>query len=235
MRFGKYVLAGIGLLVLSLSPALANEPGTWTMYAGVGSVNPDGKGISFTAPDDEFGEVAVGFEVDRATSMTIGATYMFDENWAVDILGAWPFTHDIRATVDVPGESGSAKIGDFKHLPPTISLQYHFTTAGMFDPYVGIGLNYTRFSNEKLIPDIANEGLEKFCLENSTGITAQIGGHWELSDNWNFNVDVRYIDIESDLTLEGPAFDVVGSNKAAVGTVTVDPLVYSMNVGYHFR
>ncbi len=42
------------------------------------------------------------------------------------------------------------KIGTLKHLPPTLLAQYHFTNFGAFKPYVGAGINYTRFSSVKL-------------------------------------------------------------------------------------
>ena len=237
MRFYKYLPVAIGLLALGTSPAFANEPGTFTMYFGVGTVEPDSKGISAAIPDAEFGEITVGFEVDSATSMPFGVTYMFDENWALDILAALPFNHDIRATVDIPGESESMKIGEFDQLPPTISVQYHFTTEGNFDPYIGLGLNYTIFSGEKLIAGMVDEGIERISIDNSTGIAAQIGGHWELADNWILGFDARYIAIDAEATLSGWAFDPLGETSVDVKlpVIQVDPWVYSLNLGYHFE
>ena len=234
MKLWKILLVATGLLALGVAPALAREPGTWTMYGGAGSVNPDGKLIFFTVPDDEFGDVSVGLEIDRAASMTFGGTYMFDENWAVDILASMPFTHDIRATVDMPGESGSAKIGEVKQLPPTLSVQYHFTTEGPFDPYLGLGVNYTRFYDEKLVSEAIDEGFQELCLDSSWGIAAQAGGEWALNENWLFSVDVRYIDIATDMELHGDALIDVGGSFS-LGEISVDPWVYSANIGYQFR
>lgn len=237
MKSGKFVLVAIGLLALGMSPAYANEPGTWTMYLGVGTVEPDSKGISTTIPDDEFGDITVGFKIDSATSVPFGITYMFDENWAFDVLLSLPFNHDIMATVDLPGESGSMKIGEFDQLPPTISVQYHFTTEGNFDPYVGLGLNYTIFSGEEMVPSMIEEGFEAINIDNSLGVAAQVGGHWEFNENWIFGFDVRYIEIDADATLLGTAFDPLGQTLVAVDlpVIHVDPWVYSINVGYHFE
>jgi len=237
MRFCKYMPVAIGLLALGASPALANEPGIWTMYIGIGTVEPDSKGISTTFPDDEFGEITVGFEIDSATSMPFGATYMFDENWAFDIVAALPFQHDIRATVDIPGESGSMKIGEFDQIPPTLSIQYHFTTEGNFDPYIGLGVNYTMFSGEKIMSEMVDEGFERISIDNSTGIAAQIGGHWELDDNWIFGFDARYIAVDAEATFSGWAFDPLGETSVDVKlpVIQVDPWVYSLNLGYHFE
>lgn len=236
MRFGKYLLVASVLLALGASPAFANESGSWTLYLGVGSVEPDGKGISATIPDSDLGEITVGFDIDSATSMPFGVTYMFNENWAIDFLAAWPFNHDIKATVAIPGESGSMKIGEFDQLPPTLSLQYHFTTVGQFDPYIGIGMNFTLFSDEKFIPGMAEEGFEKISIDNSTGVAAQLGAHWEFNENWIFGFDVRYIEIDAEVTISGWAFDPLGltSVDAKLPAIEVDPWVYSLNLGYHF-
>ena len=234
MKFGKILLVATGLLALGVAPAMAKEPRTWTLYGGVGTVNPDGTLISFTVPDEVLGDISVGLEVDRAASMTFGATYMFNENWGIDILGAMPFTHDIRAIVDTPDESGSMKIGDVKQLPPTISVQYHFTTEGPFDPYLGIGLNYTRFYDEKLISDMADEGVTDICLDDSLGFAAQAGGEWALNENWLFNVNVRYLDISTKASLHGDAF-IDGAGDLNLGDLGVGPWMYSANIGYQFR
>jgi outer membrane protein len=237
MRFCKYIPVAVGLLALGAWPAFANEPGTWTTYFGIATVEPDSKGISTTVPDGKFGEINVGFEIDSATSMPFGATYMLNENWAFDILAALSFNHDIRATLDMPGEFESAKIGEFDQIPPTLSIQYHFTTEGNFDPYIGLGLNYTVFSGEKLVLGMAEEGLEKISIDNSTGIAAQIGGHWELKDNWILGFDARYIAIDAEATISGWAFDPLGETSMDVKlpVIQVDPWVYSLNLGYHFE
>jgi outer membrane protein len=230
MKLGKCMVLAGGLLALCASPVFANEPGTWTLYAGAGSIQPDGKLMSFDDPIEA--GTTVGLKVNNATSMTFGFNYMATPNWAVDLLAALPFTHDLKATVTAAGEfSETARIGSIDHIPPTLSLQYHFTTDGNFDPYIGLGLNYTMFFDEKLIPELVAEGVEKVRLEDSFGIAAQVGGDWSINENWIFNVDIRYIDIGADASLYVTGFD----EKIEVGTVEVDPWVYAVNLGYRFH
>ena len=237
MKSGKFVLVAIGLLAFGVSPAYANEPGTWTMYLGVGTVEPDSKGISATIPDPDFGDITVGFSIDSSTGMPFGITYMINENWAFDVLAALPFNHDIMATVDLLGESGSMKIGEFDQIPPTVSVQYHFTTEGNFDPYIGLGLNYTIFSGEQMVHSMIDEGFKSINIDNSLGAAAQVGGHWEFNENWILGFDVRYIEIEGDATLSGTAFDPLGQTSVTVDlpVIHVDPWLYSINIGYHFE
>lgn len=121
------VLATAGLCV---QPALAAQ-GDWLVRTGVGIVAP--KGDNLTTP---LGTV----DVDPGTSLTIEGTYLFADNWGVELLVAWPYRHDI----DLDG----TRIGATRHLPPTVSVQYHFNPAGQFRPYAGLGLNYTTFFDE---------------------------------------------------------------------------------------
>jgi outer membrane protein len=155
------------------------------------------------------GEESIEIDVDSATSMTLSGTYMFTENWAFDVLASWPFQHDIKATVeylepDIGLVSETMRIGDTKHLPPTFSVQYHFMPEANFQPYVGLGVNWTTFFDTKLVSELADEGIEKLKLDDSFGIAAQIGGDWLID------------------------------GEAKVGTVTIDPWVYAVNLGYRF-
>ena len=69
---------------------------------------------------------------------------MMTDNWAVELLAAYPFEHDIYL-VDGP------EVGSTKHLPPTVSLQYHFMPDSTFQPYLGAGVNYTNVLQRKAV------------------------------------------------------------------------------------
>jgi outer membrane protein OmpA-like peptidoglycan-associated protein len=142
---------------------------------------------------------------------------MFADHWGVELLAAWPFTHDI----DLDGGEGSSGIGETKHLPPTLSLQYHFNPAGRFRPYVGAGINFTTLFDEKTEGALAGTDLD---LDDSWGLAGQVGIDIGINDNWFGNFAVRYIDIDSDASLDG----------ADIGTVEIDPFVYQAQIGYRF-
>ena len=61
-------------------------------------------------------------------------------------------------------------------------------------------------------------------LDDSWGLAGQVGVDYGLSEKWFLNAAVRYIDIDSDATLDG----------ADIGTVEIDPFVYQLQVGYRF-
>ncbi|MGD8547284.1 MAG: OmpW family outer membrane protein, partial [Thiohalophilus sp.] len=111
-------------LALTAQPASAVEKGDWLLRFGVVNVNPnDGSDAS-----SSLGLPADAIGVDDNTQLYINATWMFSDNMGLDILGATPFTHDI--TLD-----GAGKIGETKHLPPTVGIQYHFSPKSNVRPY----------------------------------------------------------------------------------------------------
>ena len=227
MKSSKYLLAAGAVLALVTSPALAYEAGTWVLRAGVGVVAPDSDNL---VVDDGIDTITVN--VDDGTSVTLMGTYMFSPNWGFDVLASWPFNHDINVTITDNVDPGfdpiSAKIAETDHLPPTFSLQYHFLPDGTFQPYVGAGINWTTFFNTDVEQALVDLGIEDIDLEDSFGLALQVGADFMLGDRWLVNFDLRWIDIESDL--EATALGVSGE----LGTVKIDPWVYSLNLGYRF-
>ena len=221
MRVLRHMLVASGLLALAALPAFADEPATWILRAGVGAVQPESKNLTFTDGIDTF-----QIDVANASSMTLGATYMINPNWAVDLLASMPFEHDIRATIN----GDSARIGKVSQLPPTLSVQYHFSPDANFSPYVGLGLNWTTFFNEKLVSAMADQGVDTLKLKDSFGIAGQLGADWAINNNWLVNLDVRYVNIETKASVDGSAFD----GPTNIGTIKIDPIVYALNLGYRF-
>ena len=92
-----------------------------------------------------------------------------------------------------------------------------------FQPYAGIGFNWTTFFNTDTVSELSEQGIN-LELDDSFGVAAQLGADWLLNDSWLLNFDLRWINIESDAKLAGES----------AGTVEIDPWVYSINVGYRF-
>jgi outer membrane protein len=220
MKHTIRLLAAAAVMALLAFPVQAHEKGDWIFRAGVGVVAPD---------NPVYSESGLGVEVDDGTSLTLMGTYMFTENWAFDVLAAWPFAHEASLVAD----GMSIPLAEFDHLPPTFSVQYHFIPAGNFQPYVGLGLNYTTFFSIDIDPNLA-EALDALGstidldLDDSFGIAAQVGADIMINERWLFNVDLRYIDLQTDATLT-----VDGSSDSPI-SLDVNPWVYSLNVGYKF-
>ena len=84
----------------------------------------------------------LGLSVDNKTIPEVDVGYFFTPNIATELI----LTVPQKQTVSSNGSS----IGTFKHLPPTLLLQYHFTGLNGYKPYVGAGINYTDISKVSL-------------------------------------------------------------------------------------
>lgn len=194
-------LAGVALLGAS-QVALAHDDGDWLFRIGGSAVEPKSNN----------GDVV---DVDSDSSITFTFSYMLTEHWAVDLLAAWPFEHAINLKED------GTRVGKTSHLPPTVSLQYHFFPSAEFQPYVGVGVNYTNFFDEETTGPLEGSDLS---LDDSWGLAAQIGIDWMLGEKWFFNLDARYIDIGTDAFVDGDFLE----------KVDIDPIVYGAHVGFRF-
>jgi outer membrane protein len=220
-------VGALGLATVIAIPAAQAEQGDWLIKGGATMVSPKSDNLKLGDLGDVPGVGVVtnaSLDVKDATSFGFTITYMYTDNWGVELLAAVPFKHDIKLSANIDGTKGSAKIGETKHLPPTLSLQYHFMPDQMFSPYVGVGANWTIFSSEKLDPVLGT----KLSLSDSFGIAGQIGADLFFSKQWFANVDIRYIQIETDAKIT----DDVGTTK--LGTVKINPFVYSLMIGYKF-
>lgn len=231
-------LSVAGLAALMAAPAAMAEKGDWIIRGGATMVDPKSNNLRLGDVTDE-SEVVIATDatvnVDDATSFGFNVTYMLTDNLGIELLAAYPFNHDIDLCLTpVGGSRGCVGFGETDHLPPTLSAQWRFMPDSPFQPYVGLGINWTMFSSENLTSDavdlleslgVANPDIK---LDDSVGIAAQIGLDWFFNDRWLINGDIRYIEIRSDL-------DVCGNGVCEkAGEVKIDPMVYSIMIGYKF-
>jgi outer membrane protein len=223
----KKTLLTIALLSCTSTVALANQAGDILVRGGLTMVTPDsGKSPVLLGGSDANG---MSLSVDDNTQLGLNVVYFFDSNWAVELLAATPFTHDVtihdpKGTLGVDG----AKLAEVTHLPPTLSALYYFDTGTAFKPYVGVGLIYTIFFDEEFEAAPTALGLTNLELDGSFGYSVQVGADYHINDKWHVNASARYIDINSDVT-----FDVGGASVGSA-SVDVDPMVYSIMLGYKF-
>lgn len=234
----KLSLAAAVLVAMTLAlPAAAHEQGTWILRGGAGMVSPKSNNLDFGTTNLEDGTVIENsyIQVDDGSSLILSGTYMLYDNWAIDILGAFPFEHDIDLKGTVDGSSVAVPIGSTKHLPPTISLQYHFFPDAAFQPYVGFGVNYTIFTSEKVDAAVQEAAsLLAIKLDDSSGFAAQVGADLVFGEKWLVNIDVRYIQIQSKLLITVDDGGNVIPNIPVPGHVEINPWVYGVSVGYRF-
>ncbi|MEO9947233.1 MAG: OmpW family outer membrane protein [Paraglaciecola sp.] len=218
MKKSHIAIALTGILFCATQPAYSFEKGDWLIRAGATSVSPNDSSSNVTVAGSDLG---VGVNVDSNTQLGLNILYFYTPKLAVELLAATPFSHDIG--LDTVGDLGSTK-----HLPPTLSVNYYFAeSSAKFQPYVGAGLNYTIFFDEDFTAANTEAGFSDLELDNSVGLAAQIGFDYVIDEKWSINTSVRWIDIDTEAT-----FDLNGATGSV--DVEIDPLVYSVMLGYRF-
>jgi len=192
--------------LLFATPVLARQAGDWTFGLGAHVISPKSGNGSLAGG-------ALDADVGDNWRPTITGEYFVRENWGIEVLASLPFQHDI--------ELNGVKAGSTQHLPPTVSLQYHFNGSGKVKPFIGAGVNYTIFFSQDTTGPLAGADLD---LDNSWGLAAHAGLDFAVGDKKWLRVDARWIDIDTDVKVNG----------ASVGTVNIDPMVYGAAFVWQF-
>lgn len=177
------------------------DTGNWVVRARavhLQSANKDETGLGLTINDKWLPELDIG--------------YFITPNLAVELILTYPQKQTVNSTV-VGGD-----IGTFKHLPPTLTFQYHVTAIPGFRPYVGAGLNYTNISEVKILDGAVN------LKRNSYGLAVQAGADVPLGGGWLLNLDAKKVQIGTHVYLGG----------VDQGKFKVDPWLLAIGVGKRF-
>jgi len=210
--------AGLAAAAFTASTqAFAYGAGDFFTRVGVAKVEPksDNGELDLSPLLGNGAIVDTDVEDDSAFAFTLG--YRVTDKLGVELLAADQFGHNFTL-------GDGAATGSTDHLPPTLTVQYYPLggTAARVQPYAGVGINYTHFSNEKV--SLADGTALDLDLDSSWGAAGQLGVDLLIDDNWALNAAAWYIDIESDAKVE----------NVDVGTVEIDPVVVMAGISYRF-
>ncbi len=210
--FKLTLLASTIFAAFSASPVNADSLGdTWSKerfqirLRGIGLL-ADGDGI--------VNGTALKTDVGDALTPEVDVTYFFTKNIAAELIAATA-QHEVSA--------GANDLGETMILPPTLTLQYHFTPDNQFSPYVGAGINYSYFYGED-----DGTGFNDLEVTGGFGLAAQAGFDYWINDNWGFNMDVKYVDLQVDVDVNQ------GATALAADNVDLDPWIFGIGVSYRF-
>ncbi|MBU5616055.1 outer membrane beta-barrel protein [Psychrobacter sp. TAE2020] len=204
MKLQSLVLAAA--TALTMTTAFAVPAGTWSVAAGAHYVDPKNDNGTVNAGGTDY-----AVDVDGDVRPTISGEYFIANNVGIELLAAIPFHHDFTLTDNL----GNQLTGKTQHLPPTLSLQYHFDGYNMpmnLKPFVGVGVNYTTFFKER----VSTGG--DLDLDDSVGVAGHIGVDIPFAATEAFRIDARYMDIKTDATLNGND----------IGQIDISPWVYGV-------
>ena len=195
----KAIVASLtALACIAAGTAHAQDSGDWLLRLRalhLNSANNDDTGLGLSVNDKWFPELDV--------------SYFLTPNWAAELVLTYPQRHDLRLAGN--------KIGTLKHLPPTLSLQYHLTGFEGIRPYAGVGVNYTHFSSVDLAPGVD-------IGRSSVGPAVGLGADMPVGGGWLLNIDAKKVWLDTEVKVGG----------ARVGKFGVDPWLFSLGVGKRF-
>ena len=164
--------------------------------------------------------------VNNSVMPEVDVTYMVTDHIGLELIAA---TTKHTAS-GISGTTGSiGKLASTWVLPPTLTAQYHFNPHGKIRPYVGAGINYTIFWNEK-----ASKGLEaavgstRAHMSDSFGYAGQVGIDLDIGKRTFLNFDIKYIDMNTTATLQTTA---IGTQSVRVH---LNPIVFGAGIGFRF-
>jgi outer membrane protein len=165
--------------------------------------------------------VPPGADAKTGNATTLLFTYerLVMPNVGVELVVGIPPTIKAKATGTVAflGED----ILSAKNVAPTLLVNYHFGASGdAFRPYLGAGINYTKFVG------IKSKLADNVSMSDSTGLALQAGFDYAFSKEWGLYASIAKIDVKSKLVASG----------STVLTTTIDfrPITYSIGASYRF-
>lgn len=179
-------------------------------------------GVSSIQPDESSTISVIGGDVNVSNEIvpTLQIEYFFTNNISAELL-CCTGRHEVKAENTA---LGTVDLGKVSHFPPTLTVKYHWTDLGAFQPYVGAGVNYTTFFDDKLP---AGGPVTSIKYDDSFGGALQAGFDYKLDDHWSVNVDVRKVWISTDVSLAAGATQLDAK-------VDLDPLILTVGSGYRF-
>ena len=204
--------AGVAAMAFASIPAQASDLGdTWSKERF--QVRVRGIGI-FADGDGMVNGTSLETDVGNAVTPEVDVTYFFTKNIAAELIAATA-QHEVSA--------GANDLGETWILPPTLTLQYHFTPDNKFSPYVGAGINYSLFYGED-----DGTGFDDLDVSGGFGLAAQAGFDYWLNDNWGVNFDVKYVDLEVDVDVD------LGTTALSADDVDLNPWIVGVGTSYRF-
>lgn len=206
----KKITLTTALLATSIaSSALADDLKTSDFKAGDFMI----RARALSVVPQESGHVSNGDSVSINNSITpeLDFSYFFTSNISAELIAAVT-RHNVKTSSGI--DAGSAWL-----LPPTLTLQYHFTQCPKIIPYVGAGINYTHFYAEK------GGSLHTVKYDDSVGGALQVGADIPIKGNWYANVDVKKVFISTNGTW---------SPSGVTAKANIDPWLVGVGIGYKF-
>lgn len=197
-RVRSVSLLAVALVMLGSGSVTAAVDDPWLVRARLIGVMPNDSGTN------ELDQISVSSNL----TVEVDFTRFLTERLALEL---------IVATTGHSLEIQDFSIGSVGLVPPTLTLQYHFAPDGNARPYIGAGINYTFFYQQSGVVD-------ELDLKNSFGWDGQFGVDFTVGEKMLINLDIKYINVETDVSVEG----------MDLGTLEINPWVIGVGFGHRW-
>jgi outer membrane protein len=202
--------------VLSSGAARADDDGSWEIRLRAVYLDPANKSDPIAALEVPANAIHINDKV----LPDLDFEYFFTPNWSTELVLTYPQSQ--KVTVEHSALGGPTEIGTFKHLPPVLTAKYDFLPNSDFQPYLGVGVNFTLLTDVDLnVPTVGGLDLHK---RTSWGPAAQAGFDYRIAPHWYLNLDVKWAELRTHATLDG----------TEISELKVDPLLFGVGIGYRF-
>ncbi|MER9145487.1 OmpW family protein [Mesorhizobium sp. M0871] len=177
------------------------------------------RALGVITEDSGYVNAVPGSDLSYSNTVTpeLDISYYFTDNIATELILGTTY-----ANIEGQGAIGAlGNVGKVWLLPPTLTLQYHFTNFGAFKPYVGAGVNYTIFYNQHA------GSADALKVDNTFGTALQVGFDYMVDQHWGVNFDVKKLFLK-------PDFDVTVDGAKQTGKAELDPWLIGAGVTYRF-
>jgi outer membrane protein len=205
----------VSLALCFAEPLRADEVGRWELRVRTIFLQPTDQSTAvypIESRDD-------GLHVAGNWVPDIDVEYFFTRTWSAEVMLNYPEIEVATVTDSIPGRA--VAVGAYRRLPPVITAKYNFPMQGAIKPYLGLGINIRVPNNSTVV--VPNAG--GLTLHSSrVGPAAQFGVDVQMSRGWYFNLDMRWVHLHSNVSVNG----------TNVAPITVDPVFFGIGLGYRF-
>jgi outer membrane protein len=235
--------AALSLLAAFSLPAAAQSAGTnifgvgWFHLAPNDSSDP----LSFSQPA-VFTIPGSGASIDSADTLGLAITHFWTDNLATTLDVGIPPRFHLQAEGAVLASEGVTEIGSAKQWSPALVAKWFFGDAeSKFRPFVGAGVTYVWYTGVQLTQPFQNAatlgapfltGTSSAHLSSSWAPVANVGASYNFDKNWSVSLSVSYIPLKTNADIT--TVSNIGTTTVAHTTLTINPLITFLSVGYAF-
>lgn len=192
----------------------------------------------------------IQLEVQKKSTLLISVERSFNSNWSAELVLGYPPKHDVKLRAPSPvvlptplpsqtavnvtaghvtADDGQV-VATVRQWAPTAFINYTYGDATQsLRPFVGVGVNYTRFQagTTDVGSALYNDGPVKIELTDSFGLAFHMGANYKIDKNWLINASWSTAAVKNSMTIRT-------NHSQQNAFYRFHPSVFALMVGYQY-